>query len=269
MSSGSSTQTCPACQGTGGNPVTGGTTPCPACNGQGQLDNRYPTPFDIVFGGMAGSFQVPSGGQTAFPKQIARDFEWELIFMMGQADFPAGLALQLEDLGSEFKFSDYPVAFSSFCGTAQLPFPEGLEPYRFGKKTNLQITAYDVGTIAQPNTVIATGDGTTKAFNGVLIRNGQQFGGPVLPKTVTVTAGAVTGNDTATQGVIAGANISGSINYQNGIVSVAFTTAPTAGTAVTVAWTSGVLINNVEIDMWGHALIEPRGVGATQPPLGS
>jgi len=269
MSSGSSTQTCPACQGSGGNPATAGTTPCPVCHGSGQLDNRYPTPFHIVFGGTAGAWQVPSGGQTPFPKQIAQDFEWELIFAMGKADFPDGLALQLYDMGSEFNFSDYPVAFSSFCGTAQLPFPEGLEPYRFGKKSNLRITAYDIGTIQQPNVVLGVGTGALAAFSGSLIRNGQQAGGPVLPGSVVVTAGLITGNDTATPGVIAGTGISGSINYQNGIITVTFGTDPALNVPVSVAWQSGVALNNVEIDLWGHALIEPRGTGATAPPLGS
>jgi len=269
MSSGTSTQTCPACQGSGGNPATQSTTPCPVCNGTGTLDNRYPTPFHIVFGGTAGSWQVPSGGQAPFPKQIAQDFEWEMIFAMGKADFPDGLALQLYDMGSEFNFSDYPVAFGSFCGSAQLPFPAGLEPYRFGKKSNLRITAYDIGTLVQPAAVIGVGDGITLSFTNVLLRNGQQLGGPVLPGKLVVTAGAITGNDTATPGVIAGAGISGPINYQNGILTVLFAVAPVAGVPVTVAWQSGVLINNVEIDLWGHALIEPRGTGATAPPLGS
>ncbi len=269
MSSGSSTQGCPACGASGGNPATQGTTPCPVCNGTGQLDNRYPTPFHIVFGGTAGAWTVPSGSQAPFPKQIAQDFEWEMIFAMGKADFPDGLALQLYDMGSEFNFSDYPVAFSSFCGSAELPFPAGLDPYRFGRKSNLRITAYDIGTIQQPNVVIGVGDGATLSFTGTLIRNGQQVGGPVLPGKLVVTAGAITGNDTATAGVIAGTGISGSINYQNGAIAVKFTAAPAAGAAVTVAWTSGVLNNNIEIDLWGHALIEPRGTGATAPPLGS
>jgi hypothetical protein len=240
------------------------------CGGSGAVsaDNRYPAPFDYVFGGTAGSFAVPSGGQAYFPKQLANEWEWELIFFMGQADYPDGLALQFEDIGSQFKFSDQPVAFGSFCGTAQLPFPEGLEPYRFGKKSNLALTAYDVGTLAQPNVVIGVGTGGLATFTGTLVRNGQQLGGPVLPGSVVVTAGLVTGNDTATPGVIAGAGIQGSIQYQQGTLSVTFTVDPAATVPVVVSWKSGVLVNNVEIDMWGHALLESYGVGAVAPPLG-
>ncbi|MGA2610728.1 MAG: hypothetical protein ABSH01_25050 [Terriglobia bacterium] len=279
MSNGSSTQTCPACQGEGavGSLTTGRTITCPVCNGQGAVsqENTFPAPFHYVFGGTAGSFAVPSGGQVGFPKQLANEWEWELIFMMGRADFPDGIALLLEDVGSQFKFSDYPVAFANFCGNAQLPFPEGLEPYRFGKKTNLTITAYDIGTILQPALVIGTGDGVTKTFAGVLARNGQSQGGPVLPGSVGVTdpPGVIVGSDSAKNGAIAtvppGVGIIGTINYQTGAISVTYAAAPAVGDLITVAWTSGVALNNVEIDMWGHALLTAVGTGAIAPALGS
>jgi hypothetical protein len=275
MSSGSSTQTCSACQGNGAvaSLLTGQPTSCPVCRGAGvtSQDNRYPAPFHYVFGGVSGGFAVPSGGQTPFPKQLANDFEWELIFMMGKADYPDGLALLFEDVGSQFKFSDSPVAFSSFCGTAQLPFPEGLEPYRFGRKSNLEITAFDVGTIIQPPLVIGIGTGAAQDFAAVLARNGHPVGGPVLPGSVRVTdpPGVIVGTDAAKDGSITGAGIAGTINYQTGVLAVHYAVAPAAAAKITVAWTSGVAVNNVEIDLWGHALLEARGVGATAPALGT
>ncbi len=277
MGKGSSTQlqTCPACQGNGavGNVATGGSSTCPVCGGSGTVsaDGRYPAPFHYVFGGTAGSFVVPSGGSARFPKQLANEWEWELIFMMGQADFPAGLALQFEDVGSQFKFSDYPVAFSSFCGTAQLPFPMGLEPYRFGKQSNLVITAYDVGTIVQPALVIGVGDGATPTFKATLVRNGQTSGGPVLPGGVTVTdpPGIIVGTDSTNNGLIknVAGTINGTINYETGELSVTYSVAPAVGDLVTVLWSSGVAENNVEIDMWGHALLSAKGTGAVATPL--
>ena len=270
MNNGSSTQTCATC----GTPVKApndSVVGCPNCGSvvPGQ-STTFPAPFHYVFGGKAGSFAVPSGGNVGFPKQLANEWEWELIFMMGKADFPDGLALLFEDVGSQFKFSDYPVAFANFCGDANLPFPAGLEPYRFGKKSNLNITAYDVGTIAQPAVVIGVGAGAPLvAFAGVLARNGQALGGPVLPGSVSVTdpPGVIVGTDAAKDGSITGAGITGTINYQTGVISVTFAVAPAAGAKITVAWTSGVAVNNVEIDMWGHALLTAFGTGATAPAL--
>jgi len=274
MSNGSST--CGACQGHGRvRNVAGGSSTCPVCGGTGQADNTFPAPFHYVFGGTAGAFAVPSGGSATFPKQLANEWEWEVIFIMGRADFQDGLALQLQDVGSQFKFSDYPVAFANFCGNAELPFPIGLEPYRFAKQSNLSLLAVDVGTLVQPAVVIGVGTGGIATFTGQLFRNGQSVGGPVLPGSVTVTdpAGVIVGTDSANNGVIAtvppGVGIIGTINYQTGAISVTYAVNPAAGTLITVAWTSGVAVNNVEIDMWGHALLTAFGGGAISPALGS
>jgi len=72
---------------------------------------------------------------------------------------------------------------------------------------------------------IGFGNGATVAFAGNLPA-------PVLPDTVTVTAGAVTGTDNGL-GAITGAGIaSGSINYSSGAISLTFTTAPASGVLV-------------------------------------
>jgi hypothetical protein len=80
----------------------------------------------------------------------------------------------------------------------------------------------------QPNQgqVIGTGDGSTKNFTGTLTT-------PVLPGSVLINAGALTGTDNAS-GIISGGGISGTINYATGAISVTFTTAPAAGVQVLV-----------------------------------
>lgn len=239
---------------------------CPVCSGAGAItkDSRFRAPFHYVFGGVAGAFQVPTGGKASFPKQLANDWEWEMIFIMGTANYPAGVALQLQDTGSQFNFSDQPVAFNDFVGNGQLPFPIGLliddgRGYRFGRKTSLNILAVDIGTIVQPNVVIGNGNGAAVTFTGTLAPTGST-GGPVLPGSVTVTdpPGVVVGTDAGKNGQITGGAgaITGTINYQTGAISVTYSAAPAAGTAITVAWTAGVTTNNVEIDLWGHALLE-------------
>lgn len=82
----------------------------------------------------------------------------------------------------------------------------------------------------QPNQgqVIGTGDGTTKTFTGTLTT-------PVLPGSVLINAGAVTGITDNGSGVISGAGVSaGSINYATGAISVTYSIAPAAGVQVLV-----------------------------------
>lgn len=80
----------------------------------------------------------------------------------------------------------------------------------------------------QPNQgqVIGTGDGSTKNFAGILTT-------PVLPGSVLINAGPVTGTDNAL-GTISGGGISGTINYATGAISVTFTTAPAAPVQILV-----------------------------------
>jgi hypothetical protein len=90
---------------------------------------------------------------------------------------------------------------------------------------------------------IGFGNGSTVTFAGNLTA-------PILPSTVTVTAGAVTGTDNGA-GVISGAGISGTINYASGAISVTFTTAPASGilvgaTGETIS-TSQVMVLSLDI----------------------
>lgn len=75
---------------------------------------------------------------------------------------------------------------------------------------------------------IGTGDGTTTSFSGTLSNT------PIVPKTVTVTAGDVTGTDDG-NGNITGTGISsGTIDYDTGEISVSFDSAPASGVSIDV-----------------------------------
>jgi len=83
-----------------------------------------------------------------------------------------------------------------------------------------------VGTVT--GELIGTGDGAQVTFAATLANV------PVIPFSVTVTAGAVTGTDDGA-GNITGAGISsGTITYSTGTISVTFTTAPGVGVQVLV-----------------------------------
>lgn len=90
---------------------------------------------------------------------------------------------------------------------------------------------------------IGTGDGSTKTFSGTLNDK------PVCPGSITVTAGSVTGVDDDC-GNIKGTGIDvGYINYKTGAISVTFTTAPSNGAAIKVAYANkpvGVLTNVID-----------------------
>lgn len=73
---------------------------------------------------------------------------------------------------------------------------------------------------------IGTGDGVALTFNDTLANP------LVAARTVTVTAGAVTGIDDGS-GAITGTGIAGTINYTTGAISVAFDVAPAGAVAIT------------------------------------
>lgn len=88
------------------------------------------------------------------------------------------------------------------------------------------------------NQTIGTGNGILLAFSGTLTSL------PAIPLSVTVTAGAVSGTDNGS-GVIAGAGISGTINYTSGAVSVTFTVAPAGAVPVVVTYTNGASVPSI------------------------
>jgi DNA-binding beta-propeller fold protein YncE len=87
-----------------------------------------------------------------------------------------------------------------------------------------------IGTIdlAPAPVTIGTGDGTLVTFTGNFTPV------PVVPGSLQVVAGAVTGTDDGS-GAITGTGITGTVNYATGAISVTFDVAPTTGTLVQVS----------------------------------
>lgn len=78
---------------------------------------------------------------------------------------------------------------------------------------------------------VASGNGINPAFSYSVLNV------PVVPNTVTVTAGSVVGTDNGL-GIIAGAGVAGTINYTSGAVALTYTLPPPAiGTAITISYT--------------------------------
>jgi len=76
---------------------------------------------------------------------------------------------------------------------------------------------------------LGTGNGSDTTFNGTLPN------APIASLSVEVQAGSVIGKDDGCGRVI-GAGISGTINYETGEISITFSSAPSDGTAVKVAY---------------------------------
>jgi hypothetical protein len=121
--------------------------------------------------------------------------------------------------------------------TAYHPYLGSCEVFLQGPDVSTMTTPPG-GTISlpiQPNQgqVIGTGDGATTTFTGTLTT-------PVLPGSIRINAGAVTGNDNGV-GAIAGTGISaGSINYATGAISVTFSSAPAVGIQILVDYNTNV-----------------------------
>ena len=78
-----------------------------------------------------------------------------------------------------------------------------------------------------------TGDGSTVTFGPVTLGGAARFGSGIVLGTVEVTAGAIVGHDAASDGVIAGTGISGTVT-DAGVLTVEFTSAPASGVSITV-----------------------------------
>lgn len=80
--------------------------------------------------------------------------------------------------------------------------------------------------------LIGTGNGTATDFSATLANS------PVIARTVTITAGSVTATDNG-HGKLNGTGVSGTINYDNGAVTLKYSTAPASGTQILAAYTHG------------------------------
>lgn len=133
------TQTCPACKGQGMIAAGRNAQTCPYCGGAGQVQasQGFPVPFWYVFDI---SWPANNTAPVSLTKQISNEADFEWLMTMGTSGF-AALTVQalFQDLSAPFQFSSDPVYFESMAGSGQLPFTL-VEPYVFGKNSNLRIT---------------------------------------------------------------------------------------------------------------------------------
>ncbi|MGH9406773.1 MAG: hypothetical protein ACRD3D_13175 [Terriglobia bacterium] len=133
------TQTCPACQGHGLIAVGGQAQTCPYCGGSGQVqaNQGFPVPFWYVFDIV---WPANNSAPVSITKQISNEADFQWLMLIGTSDFSvSGVQVLIQDLSAPFQFSSDPVNIGNVIGTAQLPFTL-VEPYVFGKNSNLRIT---------------------------------------------------------------------------------------------------------------------------------
>lgn len=159
MNGNTTTQTCPACQGSGAVTTVNGTMTCGLCGGAGEVESSETRqPFAYVFNpnqqSQTGSptstpGTVPANGTALAIKQIdpSSDFEW--VFTMASFTSSSLLVYFKDDT---INFTSDPVLLNLFAGTAQLPFPVwiGGQPYVFGARSVLEFDLTD--TSGQNNT---------------------------------------------------------------------------------------------------------------------
>lgn len=86
-----------------------------------------------------------------------------------------------------------------------------------------------------PNESFAQGNGSTVTFTHTALHT------PIIPGTLTITAGAITGTDNGAGAITGSGIVSGTssvVNYLSGLISVQFSAAPSTTTVVMVAYTS-------------------------------
>jgi hypothetical protein len=88
-------------------------------------------------------------------------------------------------------------------------------------------TTTPIGNVTVTNELEATANGTQLVFSGTFAN------APVVPGTVTITAGAVTATDSGGAGVLSGVGvITGTINYVTGVFTITYLLPPTNGTQI-------------------------------------
>jgi hypothetical protein len=175
MNSTSTTQTCPACGGSGVAQTVSGAVTCGLCGGAGEVESSEARqPFAYVFNpnqqSQTGSpvstpGTVPASGTALAIKQIdpSSDFEW--VFTVASFTSPQLLVYLRDDT---INFTSDPVLLSLFAGTAQLPFPVwiGGKPYVFGAKSVLEFTLTDQSGAANTGQIVLWGYKILKRSQG-------------------------------------------------------------------------------------------------------
>ena len=262
----SETTPCPFCSGFGRNAKTGGT--CSKCNGSGQLRNffpfpyHYPIPLVVVAPNLPAAYSPPVltvpqappnpyiQGINPVTLKMGADNPFKWIFTLLSVTSPtvvgdasAWLQLFLQDLqaGPNSNFQTAPVVASLYGGDGKNPFPI-LETPIFGENTQLLLQGYPI-LITGNQVGLGVGSGGAATYNFTL-------NGPVLPGSVVLLVNNVSAATDDGAGKIAGAGITGVINYTTGVGSVTITTAFN----MVVTSTQGPAQINCQLDLQGSYL---------------
>lgn len=101
------------------------------------------------------------------------------------------------------------------------------------------------GSASYTGELFGTGDGTTTTFNHTLQNS------PILPKSVTITAGSVVATDDGSGNLTGSGVSSGSINYTTGAATITYVAAPASGAAITVNYSQGANITGESVGAAG------------------
>jgi hypothetical protein len=242
---------------------------CGNCGGSGKTSNEFKFPYHYPFNLTVLTPGLPAGLLTALPTLIVpgspgnsqqqgtnpvilrlgsdHPFQWLFNLISVSApnvvgDASAWLQLYLEDLsGTNWPFQSAPIVANLYAGDARNPWPQ-LEPLTFGEQTQLRLTGYPI-TITGMLISLGIGTGAPGTYTGTL-------NGPVLPGSVVLTLAGVSSATDNGLGVIAGAGVTGTVNYTTGAVSVTLTTAA----AMAIQYSQGPGVLNAQFDLQGFYL---------------
>jgi len=261
--------------------MTPGGTPCQFCQGSAQVPSEFPFPYHepfnltvsqpIIGTGVTVAVASPQQqvpGSPGNPNQTGVNpvtlklgnegaFDWLYVLLHASSPTVVGdasrfIQLALSDLsGTNWPFQAAPIMGDLYGGNAQLVFSI-LRQLTFGINTQLSLQAYLVNYLAN-KLDFGVGTGAAATFTGIL-------NGPVLPGSVSVTvytagvAGITTWDNGQGAFVNNSANVTGTINYTTGAISVTYAADPAAATIIEAAYTQGCAQVDLQLDLWGSYL---------------
>lgn len=179
------------------------------------------------------SYTLPSGTVISYtitwltPTPVAAAF---LITLTNNSSLPAAIDTEVQTavLGT-FSGTDGSVPAGIYSTIYASRYYTGLNAI----DPSVEIVSVLVGTATTVTSEsVGTGNGTTTAFSHTAADT------PVIPGSVTITAGSVVATDNGS-GLLTGTGVSGgTINYTTGAVSITYATAPANAQAITMAYTA-------------------------------
>ena len=263
---------CRACHGRG---TRDGQTTCNTCGGTGNVETQgfpfpywYKWPTVLKAGAVPGPPPVLTAPAVPVQLQIANEADFEDWFHVASALSPSGndasafVQVLLQDQSGPVPFSNLPVALRNFAGgSASLPFPVG--GYKFGKQSILLAT-FSFLQLPNFNQTIATGTGATGVFGTAAAPI--VVPGPILPGSLSITAGAVVLTDDGAGNLIessTGKKV-GSLIYESGQIAISpgFSVDPLINVPLVAVYIPGYSAITIELDMPGQLLLTSAGTGS-------